>query len=187
MFGRYARLSEAFGPKEDKQIYSLSSDTESLKKDTDDEQDIRNVSFQRKSKPVARYETEDSYPRQSRGYRSNVDHVDSGSSLGMDGGGSSSRIEDTCLYLISQVLRNDKCKTILRNILLEEYISRNMNLGMTYNPMLAPSTSNALIEGFSNFTSGTIYGLDVRTVMILILISIVVIYFYDVITRIFSR
>jgi len=113
-----------------------------------------------------------------------------------------------CFNLINQVLQNERCKRLLRNILLDEYLDqliKNKIDGMSkpnVNLFPHPTSSDCkpsyypnkeLIEGFNFVQPGpggvgggyTIFGLDLKTIMVLILIAIVCLYIYDILNRLF--
>lgn len=104
-------------------------------------------------------------------------------------------VENSCIYLINQVMQNETCKRILRNILLDEYmdnlikqranvVPKEINTNI-YQPTSQPNKD--LIEGFVGGynTVSTIFGLDIRTLIILFLFIVVCLYFYDLFNRLF--
>ena len=123
--------------------------------------------------------------------------------------------ENICINLINQVLQNETCKRILKNILLDEYLdslikqrisgfnnnnrydnqyaNQYANNAIYSKPAYNPSSNNEIIEGFTNYLQSnglfnfnkTIFGMDVKTIMILILIAIVCLYLYDLFRRLF--
>jgi len=124
--------------------------------------------------------------------------------------GSDCEGSDYCLSLINQVLQNDWCKKILRNILLEEYMDRFLKSKIDsvsncsgrpvykYTHDDNPNISHTYANGYSNsdnseqsggigdlLPSGTIWGLDLRTLTIIGLVVLGGFYFYDFFQRLF--
>jgi len=126
------------------------------------------------------------------------------------GGESDTQINDYCLGLINQVLQNGWCKKILRNILLEEYMDglikqkidtfgsgchrssvnyKYAHQSQTDSPMSrldAVTTDEQTGGGPVDFLpSGSIFGLDLRTLSIIGLGILVALYVYDLFNRLF--
>ena len=101
---------------------------------------------------------------------------------------------DYCLSLVNQVLQNNWCKKILRNILLEEYMDNylqhkietvNAHANANYREPHTYTCDNQSGGNMDFLPSGQIWGLDLRTLSILGLVILGGLYFYDFFHRLF--
>ena len=131
----FARIDEAFrnGDQRSNRRSSASS-SESLRKNTKHRQQrdaslVDNVSYERdfnenyqvKDSPKLRGQSSN-YLEDTRTYVSNYDYGNTYKNLLH-----TNYVYSDCMNLVNQVLQNETCKRILRNILLDEYLDNQLN------------------------------------------------------------
>lgn len=91
--------------------------------------------------------------------------------------------ENDCMYLINQVMNNQKCMRILKNILLDEYLDDVIKKKMdNYSKYSEKKT----VEGFEDYNT-TIFGIDLKTIILTLIIVIVIMYMFDIILKIIGK
>jgi hypothetical protein len=215
----YARLDEAFRSKDPRKKGSSNSSSESIRKEQRAQQGGRetfsytetdfNDHFRVKDSPKVRAKSSN-YLEDTAAHMTNQDY-DYYEPRNRRDNVYQRNLNDyvayDCVGLINQVLQNNTCKRILRNILLDEYLDNLIKQrfdGLTgavraSGPINRPPENKPcyypnkeLIEGFSDYLgvnqSGgnyTLFGLDLKTLVILFLVAIVCLYMYDLVNRLF--
>lgn len=91
--------------------------------------------------------------------------------------------ENDCMYLINQVLSNPQCMRILKNILLDEYLDDVIRKKVDN---YSKQSERKTVEGFEDYNT-TIFGFDLKTIILTLIIVIVIMYMFDIILKIIGK